>query len=136
MPSAGSLNTVLIVEDDTVVAATVRQLLERLGWAVPVAACGREALACLAVPAPGFCLVLMDMELPDISGRRLFGKMRRRQPGLPVVVCSGGGAGGDVRRLLERGALGFLPKPFSIKSLKSILARRAAGETEAAWQSN
>ncbi|MCP3952615.1 MAG: response regulator [Desulfobacterales bacterium] len=124
--------TILLVEDEEAVAAVEQQLLERIGWQVLTATCGQEALAYLRDRQRQFTMVLMDMDLPDISGSQLFEEICRIRPDLKVIICSGNAQADEVQELVADGALGFLQKPFGIKSLQKALVGVAPLEMETA----
>jgi len=123
---------VLLIEDEASVADTQQQMVERIGWQVLIAACGQEALAYLHEKNRKICMVLMDMDLPDIHGSQLFKKIRSIRPGLKVVVCSGDTRADDVQELVAGGAHGCLQKPFGIKQLQMALSDGVPLETESA----
>jgi putative two-component system response regulator len=113
---------VLIVEDDTSVAAVVRRLLRRDGFAVEHVTTGTDALAAVASSAPD--IVLLDWMLPGLSGidvcRQLKGDPATRL--IPVVLLTG--LGDRERRLLgiSAGADDFLTKPFDADELRARIA--------------
>jgi putative two-component system response regulator len=113
---------VLIVEDDTSVAAVVRRLLRRDGFAVEHVTTGTDALAAVASSAPD--IVLLDWMLPGLSGidvcRQLKGDPATRL--IPVVLLPG--LGDRERRLLgfSAGADDFLTKPFDADELRARIA--------------
>ena len=63
--------TILVVEDERAVRATVRRMLERLGYRVREAASGAEALGMLDTSREPIHLLLTDVVMPDIQGRQL-----------------------------------------------------------------
>lgn len=125
-------NTVLLIEDEALVADTVQKLLEHLGWQVRIAASGKAALAYLKKSNPQPFMVLMDMNLPDMHGSLLFEKMGRINSNLKVFICSGCGQDEEVHRLITGGARGFLQKPFGLQSLEMVLTGNLPTELEIA----
>jgi PAS domain S-box-containing protein len=81
--------TVLLVDDDEAVRGLARAALERAGFAVTEAAAGDEAWRLArALPTPPGVLVA-DVVLPGLNGRKLAARLRAERPGLPVVFVSG-----------------------------------------------
>ena len=72
--SAKQSNTILIVEDEPSIAETTRYLLEATGYDVETAATGEQALALVCERRPR--LVLLDVELPDLSGIEICERIR------------------------------------------------------------
>ncbi len=83
--------TVLLVEDDELVRDAMCKALVRAGYLVQTAATGHDAVAILRTPLSpsGIDVVLLDIQLPDVSGIDLCARFRELQPNLPVVVCTG-----------------------------------------------
>ena len=91
--------------------ALSRGLLER-GYQVMMAADGAEALS--AIELSVFDLILLDAELPDLSGLEVLSRIRERhsRSHLPVIMITSQSAGTDVVEALERGANDYIIKPF------------------------
>ncbi|MGW0759035.1 ATP-binding protein [Streptomyces sp. NPDC002814] len=113
---------VLIVEDNTDLAATYRTLLERQGHHVTAVHTGADALT--ATQSDLFDVVLCDLGLPDIDGYAVARGVRSRPHGkrIRLIAVSGFGQGND--RALSRAA-GFdthLAKPLPLTDLLELLA--------------
>jgi two-component system cell cycle sensor histidine kinase/response regulator CckA len=128
-PAAGT-ETILLAEDEDVVRALVRELLEARGYAVLEAGHPDEALALARGHAGPIELLVTDVVMPGMSGRALAEQLESERPGVPVLYTSGytsGRIGGD--GVLGPGA-NFIQKPFSAEELASRIreildARRA-----------
>jgi CheY-like chemotaxis protein len=116
---AGRAAIVLHVEDDPAVAAAVRGTLEAEGCRVETCADGGEALARLQRTAP-YDLLLLDLELPGISGLDLTREVRAlaHRRSLPLIVFS---ASDLEREALEAGADLFLRKPQDSPALAAAV---------------
>jgi len=114
--------TVLIVDDDTDIRSTVREVLEDEGYDVMDAANGLEALAKLRQSRlPG--LILLDLSMPVMSGAE-FRFEQRNDPALapvPVVVVSA--AGNLDIKVAPLEAEAFLRKPVQLEELLEVVAR-------------
>ncbi len=86
IPHAGE--SVLLVDDDEGVRAVAKVVLESVGYGVLEAASGDEA-ARLAKAVPSIDLLVTDMVLPGLTGRKLMARLRAVRPDLPVVLVSG-----------------------------------------------
>jgi DNA-binding response OmpR family regulator len=115
--------TILTVDDEPDVLELIRFHLTHAGCEVLTATSGRSALETIRVHRPD--LVLLDLMLPDIDG---FGvcEILRRQPAtatLPIIIVSAWSTT-DSRDLgLQLGALDYLTKPFSPKTLVERVQR-------------
>ncbi|SDM55574.1 PAS domain S-box-containing protein [Methylobacterium phyllostachyos] len=114
---------VLLVEDNPEVGAFAAQALEELGYRTVWATDSERALLELERIPYRFEVVFSDVVMPGMNGVDLACEIRRRQPGLPVVLASGYS---DV--LAVQGTHGFelLRKPYSVEDLSRVL-RRAVG---------
>ena len=62
-------------------------------------------------------LVLLDLVMPDVSGKMVFQHLRRVNPEIKVILLSGYSKNETTQEILESGARGFLQKPASLKEL-------------------
>jgi PAS domain S-box-containing protein len=108
----------LVVEDNPEVGDFATQLLSELGHETMLARSGAEALELLERHAGEFDLVFTDVVMPGISGIELGHEIRKRHPGMRVVLTSG-----YSHILAHEGRHGFelLHKPYSVESLTSVL---------------
>ena len=114
----------LLVEDDTIVAAVIRGLLEREGHSLVHVANGLAALAELAQGS--FDAVLLDLDLPGVDGFQIARLIRQRESAvehLPIIAVTARSGSRDEKRALEVGMDGFLRKPVSGEQLVAALAR-------------
>lgn len=113
---------VLLVDDDESVLGVGRRLLERLGLEVQTAGDGLEALEALAADS-AFDVVVLDMTMPRMSGEETFREIRRRHPGLTVLMCSGYNEQEAISGLVGRGLAGFVQKPYTLEALRAGIQR-------------
>jgi CheY-like chemotaxis protein len=114
---------ILLVEDNEQVGAFSAQMLAELGFEASWAANADAALKMLAAGDPCFDVVFSDVVMPGMSGIELAREIRKRAPGLPVVLTSG-----YSHVLANEGAQGFelLQKPYSADEITSVLRRAIA----------
>ncbi len=109
---------ILMVEDDDGVASVVCEMLKELGYDPIRAACGAEALVKLEADGP-FDLVFSDMVMPgEMDGIELAREIRRRKPGLPVVLTTGFS---EAAAAANQDGLRLLVKPYRIEQLAAEL---------------
>jgi two-component system, cell cycle sensor histidine kinase and response regulator CckA len=101
--------------------ANVKAPLPRLGYGTLVARNGREAVELARTHAGPILLALLDMGMPVMGGAEAFGLLREVRPGLKVIISSGYELDGAAQQLLDRGADGFLQKPFRMNELAALL---------------
>lgn len=115
---------VLVVDDNPVNLTIARARLRSVGCVVHTAQGGQEAVA--MATARTYDLVLMDLEMPDLSGWKAAKTIRQRageSHRTPIVALSAHDIG-SVQHLLERGQMdGYLPKPFEQVQLMELLGR-------------
>jgi DNA-binding response OmpR family regulator len=121
--------TVLIVDDDRCVLATLDLIFRREAYRVLLAVDGAQALECLACQRVD--AVLLDILMPDKDGIETLIEIRLRWPQLPVIVMSGGGARKryDILAIAAKfGADAIVQKPVVpaeiIKTVEDMLQRR------------
>jgi CheY-like chemotaxis protein len=116
--------TVLVVEDEDLLRAGIRRLLQSEGYNVLEAPDGATALQLLDGTPPGHvALVLTDLRMPVMDGRQLAAALARRRPSLPIVFMSGFTAQLMDLRLVSPG-LAFLAKPFRNDDLLAAVKRQ------------
>ncbi|MGV8080090.1 MAG: PAS domain S-box protein [Syntrophales bacterium] len=109
--------TILIVDDEEVVATVAGEMLEHLGYRVIVAKSGKEALEVFTARRDEIDLVLLDMIMPKMSGGETFDQLKAMDPGVRVILSSGYSIDGEARQILNRGCRGFINKPYSLQML-------------------
>jgi UDP-3-O-[3-hydroxymyristoyl] N-acetylglucosamine deacetylase len=120
--------TILIVDDEEQIRASVRGVLADEGFRVLEADNGRTALAVIAAERPR--LVLLDIWMPEVDGIEILREIQNCHPGTRVVVISGHGNIETAVRATQLGAIDFIEKPFSIDRLLQRV-ERALGATGA-----
>jgi two-component system, cell cycle sensor histidine kinase and response regulator CckA len=116
MPEVGN-ETLLLVEDEAAVRASVRRLLEWHGYTVIEARNGADALRAYDAQEGNIDLVLTDVVMPEMGGHELVEQLRARRPDLRVLFMSGY----NERALTSNGSIpagtGYLEKPFTVENL-------------------
>jgi excisionase family DNA binding protein len=106
---------VLVVDDDARIREYMRVNLEMEGYTVREAGSGDEALQALEDQAPD--LVLLDVVMPGVDGWQMLQRMQERHGSIPVIMFSGQVDERSASDAEERGARGFVGKPFDPQQL-------------------
>jgi two-component system cell cycle response regulator DivK len=111
---AGGQKTVLVVEDNELNMKLFHDLLTAYGYATLQTRNGMEALALARAHRPD--LILMDIQLPEVSGLEVTKWLKDddRLAGIPVVAVTAFAMKGDEQRILQGGCEAYLSKPISI----------------------
>ena len=121
----------LLVEDEPKVAAFIRKGLETQSYQVEVATDGREGK--LLAAAQKYDLIILDVNLPHVSGIDLCRFIRSKHAKVPILMLTAMGTTGDKLTGFEAGADDYLVKPFEFLELLArvhALLRRAAPPDE------
>jgi len=113
------LGRVLVVDDDPNVGAMLRDLLTTLGYVVKNAVRGAEALLLVPVFEPN--VVLLDLQMPGMSGIEVLDRLRRDYPSLPVIIVTGNEDEELARRTMRGGAFDYVSKPFTVEVLDRVV---------------
>ncbi len=121
--------TILLVDDEAIIADTTKEILEMLGYRILMAGSGQEAIAVFMEKASDIDLVILDMVMPGMGGLKVFEALREIRPGVKIILYSGYCINEDIQKLIDRGGCGFIQKPFGIEDL-SIEIREMIGQHE------
>ena len=126
-----------LIDDDPAIVRLATAHLTRAGFDVSTY---DSAEAFLEVCGKNACrgAVLLDLDLPGMSGSELQEEITRRELAMPVLVLSGTSDVGEAVGVMKRGALDLIRKPFDaaalVEGVHNALARAGEAETEAATQ--
>lgn len=122
--------TVLVVEDELKIRDLIRRYLEHDGLAVLTTGSGAEGLTMLATQSVD--LIVLDLNLPDVSGETIAAEVRTRSA-IPILMLTAKSTEADRIRGLELGADDYLTKPFSPRELvlrvQAVLRRTRSAST-------
>lgn len=113
--------TILLIDDEEIILNVGSAMLEQLGYSVVPAGSGELGLEILGKGDIVIDLVILDMIMPGMDGGEVFGALKERWPALPVILSSGYSLDGQAGEIMERGARGFLQKPFTLSALSEEL---------------
>jgi CheY-like chemotaxis protein len=113
------LGRVLIVDDDDEMRVVLRRMLESDGYDVTEQSRATHVLE--ALRRTPFNLVILDKEMPGLTGLDLLPVLRREFPRLPVVFVTAFGGRQVASSALRLGATSYLEKPFRLAQLRDAL---------------
>ncbi|MHB8066917.1 MAG: ATP-binding protein [Desulfobaccales bacterium] len=116
LPITGK-ETILLVEDDTVLQGLVTRALRKYGYTVWEAANGKEALAICEKEKGPVHLLLTDVVMPQMGGRELAERLVPLRPGIKVLYMSGYTTNAVVHHGVLDAGINFIQKPVKILSL-------------------
>ncbi len=106
---------ILIVDDEPDIAEVLGDRLEANGFDVRIENSARGCYAAVEEEAPD--LILMDIQMPEISGLEALVEMKKIHPEIPILMVSASTAKGASNEPIEKGAAGFVLKPFEPEEL-------------------
>lgn len=118
---------VLLADDETLIrdaVATLLRLEDDLD-VVALAASGTEALAAATKHTPD--VAVLDLQMPGLDGIEVAERLARELPACGVVIVTSHGRPGYLKRALETGVRGFLPKTVSARVLADVVRQVHAG---------
>jgi DNA-binding response OmpR family regulator len=124
-PNKATGRKVLVVDDEPVVASSMRRTLNRRGFQVDEAFSGNDALN--RILNQMYDLVLLDMRMPDSSGLELLPTIKKHRPKLPVVMVTGYASIDTAVEAIQRGASDYMAKPFTPDELYATANRAIRG---------
>jgi CheY-like chemotaxis protein len=113
--------TILVALSDETSRDTLTARLVNEGFLVLAAATGRDALNLFRAPLAPIDLMLLDTQLPDVSGVQLYQRLREIRPKLPLTVFTGTAEPAEVDRLRTLGAHYYLRTPVAVEHVVSTV---------------
>jgi len=127
-----SASSILVVDDDSRLAASIRRALAYEGHRVTLAADGPSALKAARDSVPD--LVILDVMMPGMDGIEVCRRLRAGSDGLPILMLTARDSIGDRVTGLDSGADDYLVKPFAYEELvarvRALLRRAAPAHSE------
>jgi DNA-binding NarL/FixJ family response regulator len=112
----------VIADDHPLFRGALREAVEGLFERDTIAEAGSfDDLSKLLDPHGDVDLVLLDLAMPGVRGFSGLMYMRAQYPGVPVVIVSGNDDPAVIRRCMDFGASGFIPKTLNIKAIRTAI---------------
>ena len=118
------IGNILVADDDAAIRTVLNQALSRAGYEVRLTS--NAATLWRWVSQGEGDLVITDVVMPDENAFDLIPRIKRARPELPIIVMSAQNTFMTAIRASEKGAYEYLPKPFDLKELISIVGRALA----------
>ena len=119
----------VIADDHPLFRGALRQTLEGMFDGVAISEAGSlEAVSSILEQGDEVDLVLLDLNMPGVRGYSGLMYLRAQYPAVPVVVVSANEEPATIRRCMEFGAAGFVPKSLGTESIREALSTVMAGE--------
>ncbi|MBL1213368.1 MAG: response regulator [Ignavibacteriae bacterium] len=112
---------ILVIDDEQLIIDSVEKIVSLEDITVDYALTAETALE--KMKTGNYNLILTDIMMPEMDGFQLLEKMRLTKIDIPVIMTTGYSTGENAIRALHDGALAFIPKPFDIDELISIVKR-------------
>ena len=117
--AGGLTRKILIVDDNTNMSSLLCEILEVFDFKGINVESGENALENLKENQ--FDMVITDLKMPGMSGEELFGAVKKKYPGMPVVVITGYSVSSPETQKILSDADGFLSKPFKVTDVEGLL---------------
>jgi len=114
-----------IVDDDVSFGKSLKRLLNARGMIADYFGSARSFLDSIPPDQRGYTIV--DIHMPDVNGFELMNRMREMNYAMRVIIITGQPQADNRDMALEKGALGFLQKPFSEESLLELVKHDTNG---------
>jgi two-component system, chemotaxis family, chemotaxis protein CheY len=123
---------ILFVEDSNMLRRSMVKTVQEAGYKTVEAENGMEALARLRTHGSSIDLVVLDWNMPVMSGYEVLVKMRSQEAysKIPVLMATSDGVEEDVKKAIKAGANGYLVKPFTPDVLVKQISNMLESKTE------
>ena len=119
--------TVLLVDDETMIIDISVQILKKMGYEVLTAHSGKEAIEIYNQNANKVAIVILDLIMPGMGGGEVYDRLKEIDSNVKVLLSSGYSINGQATEILNRGCDGFIQKPFKLnelsKKMRDIIAK-------------
>ena len=113
--------TMLIIDDDTAVLASCQRIFSQEGFEVTTTTNPRDGLE--LAKAKAYTVILCDWQMPELDGMNVVSQLQTHAPESAVVMISGYPAMERATEAMKRGAMDYLPKPFTPEEISAAVAK-------------
>jgi PAS domain S-box-containing protein len=117
----GGTETILLVDDEAAVLELGEKILTTFGYTVRTAVDGESALEIYRGEKDRIDMVVMDMIMPGMGGKKCLKEMLRINGDVKILISSGFSSGGTTREIIETGAKGLIRKPYTVNQLLRVI---------------
>ena len=112
---------IMIIDDEPIVGKRLKQLLEKAGYDVKTFTEGSTAIK--ELEKQHFDIIVTDLKMEGIDGMKILEIAREKNPDTKVIIITGFAKKKTAADALNKGAFGFIAKPFKIEELKQVIAK-------------
>lgn len=102
---------ILVVDDDLFIREIYEEVINKAGYQADLAINGEEAIK--KIQEGGYAIILLDMNMPDISGLEVLDGIKKNPPAIqngPIVLLTNGSGDSNIQEALQKGAASYLIK--------------------------
>ena len=121
VPIIGGNETILLVDDENSICELGKETLSKVGYRVLTVPDGERALEIYSRASSQVDLVVLDLIMPGIGGKRCLDGLLKLNPRAKVLISSGYSSDGAISEALEAGAKGFVAKPYEVKQILKVV---------------
>ncbi len=114
---------ILFVDDEKHLAELGSEMLSPFGYKVTAMTDSRKALEVFKTDAEAFDLVITDMTMPVLTGKKLAAEIKAIRPGLPIILCTGFSELINETKAKDYGIEAFLMKPYGVDHLMRTILK-------------
>ena len=122
-PQPGEGLKVLVIDDEELLAETLAESLERVGYQCTIATSGPAGAR--KVEAEDFDVILTDLKMEDVDGLAVLRKAKHELPDAEVILITGHGDVETAREAFKQGAADYLTKPVDLVELRAMVNKAA-----------
>ena len=119
------------VDDEEIIRHLLMTILKSKGCRVLTAEDGLDAVDVFSRKAGEIDLVILDLGMPKMDGMDCFNRLAEIDPNVRVIVSTGHAMNEAVQRMMDRGVLGLLQKPFTRTQIEELVEQTLARKADA-----
>lgn len=114
-------NKIIIIDDENTILELLGEVIRSLGYEPILCEYPKEAIEIYRQQCSEIVLIILDMIMPQLSGRQLYQELMKIDDSKNAIVLSGYAIEEEIQKLIQEGIYGFLQKPISVKELSEIV---------------
>lgn len=122
----GRVLIILIVDDYILIATAIRNYLEKRGYKAVAFSDPSEAIGFFESSFEEISVVLLDLDMPTMSGEEFFERARSIDPEVPILLVTGESDWDRIKALESKGVSGVIYKPFTMASISEKIGHLIA----------
>lgn len=121
IPVKGGDERILFLDDEVLLSELGKQLLEKLGYCVEAFTSSLEALDTFRSRPGEFDLIITDQTMPGMTGLQITAEIRKLNPRIPVILCTGFSESVDEGNFKDKGVDSYIVKPIVKREISRII---------------